>query len=288
QRIDLHRVHRRARGEQTERQRAEPRPDFQHHVVAADPGQLHDAAHRVGVVHEVLTELLGRPDPELVGQPADVRRSQECNGHRRSLITGARTVRGDSARQAQLGRTGRPGTVAAARIAHLGRDGDLLFPAGLVRVRRVRVAAVGVPGALVELKAAVVAVAGVDRPVAAGLTLGQLVPHARVVDLRHLGADLDDPLLGLADDRLGDLFAVDLDVVLLRDPVGHQREAGLAFLDDLGLARLEGVVLDLLDRRLDRLLDLDGERAGTGDLDRRAVLELAGQAVLHLVLRADL
>src|SRR5699024_11497729 len=50
---------------------------------------------------------------------------------------------------------------------------DLLVGGGLV-LR----AAVALPGLLRELQAAVVAVAGVDRPVAAGLAGGDLVPAA--------------------------------------------------------------------------------------------------------------
>src|SRR5699024_3416804 len=56
-------------------------------------------------------------------------------------------------------------------------DRDLFGLAGLVRHTG---AAVGLPGLQVELQTAVVAVAGVDRPVTAGLALGQVVPHAGV------------------------------------------------------------------------------------------------------------
>src|SRR3954463_16426382 len=75
-----------------------------------------------------------------------------------------------------------PGAVAAARVAHLLGHRDLLGLAGLVRVVRVLVAAVGVPGALVELQAAVVAVAGVRGPVAAGLALRDAIPDTGVAD----------------------------------------------------------------------------------------------------------
>src|SRR5690606_4800670 len=123
-----------------------------------------------------------------------------------------RHAAGRSARQAQLRRAVRPGAVTTVGVAQLGCHRDLLLPGGLVRVLRVGTAAVGVPGALVELQAAVVAVAGVDRPVAAGFALGQPIPDARVVDL---GADPDHPLLGFAQDLLVDLLAGDLHVVLL-------------------------------------------------------------------------
>src|SRR5690606_12737969 len=52
-------------------------------------------------------------------------------------------------------------------------DTDLLRLRGLVRAAA---AAVGLPGALRELQAAVVAVAGVDGPVATALALGDAVP----------------------------------------------------------------------------------------------------------------
>src|SRR4029450_7930154 len=74
----------------------------------------------------------------------------------------------------------RPGAVTALRGPDLLGDRDLLCLRGLVRVRRVLTAAVRVPGALRELQAAVVAVARVGRPVAAGLALGDPVPGAGV------------------------------------------------------------------------------------------------------------
>src|SRR4030081_38179 len=55
-----------------------------------------------------------------------------------------------------------PGPVAATGVADLRRDGDLLLTGGLARQSGVLGAAVGVPRLLVELQAAVVAVAGVD------------------------------------------------------------------------------------------------------------------------------
>ena len=57
------------------------------------------------------------------------------------------------------------------------RHCDLLLARSLVRVLRVGAAAVRVPRAIAELQAAVVAVSGIDRPVAAGsLALGEVVP----------------------------------------------------------------------------------------------------------------
>ena len=79
--------------------------------------------------------------------------------------------------QAELAGAGRPGAVAAAVVAHLRGDRDLLLAAGLVRQRRVlrrRRTRARLP---VELQAAVVAVAGVDRPVAGRLAVGEPVPR---------------------------------------------------------------------------------------------------------------
>src|SRR5690606_21668313 len=76
-----------------------------------------------------------------------------------------------SAREAETPGARGPRPVPAAVVPHAGRDGDLLLAGGLVRQRRVVGAAVGAPGTGVELQAPVVAVAGVDRPVARGLAL---------------------------------------------------------------------------------------------------------------------
>src|SRR3954454_582738 len=69
----------------------------------------------------------------------------------------------------------RPGTLALRGEDLLG-DGDLLGLSGLVGLRGVLRAAVSGPGGGRELQTAVVAVAGVDGPVAAGLALGDGVP----------------------------------------------------------------------------------------------------------------
>ncbi|EUA92983.1 hypothetical protein I551_0519 [Mycobacterium ulcerans str. Harvey] len=71
----------------------------------------------------------------------------------------------------------RPGSAALSGQDALG-DRDLLFATGQLRGWRIFAATVGGPGALRELDAAVVAVAGVDRPVAARLATGHLVPFA--------------------------------------------------------------------------------------------------------------
>src|SRR6185312_14960415 len=76
--------------------------------------------------------------------------------------------------QAQLGRACGPGAPALGGQDLFG-DADLL---GLAGVRRATRTAEGVPGALAELQATVVAVAGVDGPVATGLALGDGIPGA--------------------------------------------------------------------------------------------------------------
>src|SRR5258708_2052410 len=69
--------------------------------------------------------------------------------------------------KAELAGAGGPGAVTTAAVADEGGDRDLLLPGGQVGASGVLRATVGVPGADVELQAAVVPVAGVDRPVAA-------------------------------------------------------------------------------------------------------------------------
>ena len=70
-----------------------------------------------------------------------------------------------------------PGATALGR-QHALSDRDLLVPGGQLGRRGVLAAAVRGPGALGELQAALVTVAGVDCPVAAGLAAGYLVPFA--------------------------------------------------------------------------------------------------------------
>ncbi|MPM27839.1 hypothetical protein SDC9_74353 [bioreactor metagenome] len=81
--------------------------------------------------------------------------------------------RGADQLHAGLGRTHRPGTPALGGLDALGH-GDLLLAA---RVARRAGAAVRCPGRRGELQATGEAVAGVDGPVAAGLALGDPVPH---------------------------------------------------------------------------------------------------------------
>ncbi len=71
----------------------------------------------------------------------------------------------------------RPSALALGGKHALG-DGDLLFLGGHVRGRRILAAAVAGPGARRELKSALIPVAGIDGPVAAGFAAGHLIPFA--------------------------------------------------------------------------------------------------------------
>src|SRR6478735_11590252 len=175
----------------------------------------------------------------------------------------------DSAGQAELGRAAGPRAVAAGRVTQAGGHGDLGLAGGLVRVAR---ATVGTPGADVELEAAVVAVAGVDGPVAARLALRQGVPHgaaggevgSRLLGLL-LGADRDDAGHGLAahvgpDDLAGREVAVDE-----AELVGDVADAVATGAHDLLLPLEHGGVLALDDGGVDDLaLDLLGGDADVG------------------------
>src|SRR5699024_12372262 len=77
----------------------------------------------------------------------------------------------------------RPGTGALRGQDLLGHS-DLLALGGLVRARGVLGPAEALPRLLGELQAAVVAVAGVDRPVTAGLAGGDRSEERRVGDAR--------------------------------------------------------------------------------------------------------
>ena len=61
---------------------------------------------------------------------------------------------------------------------HAFSDGDLLLSGGQMGRGRVLVAAVGTPRLWRELQSALVAIAGIDGPVASGLAAGHLVPFA--------------------------------------------------------------------------------------------------------------
>ena len=61
---------------------------------------------------------------------------------------------------------------------HALGDCDLLFLGGHVRGRRILAAAMAGPGARRELKSALIPIAGIDRPVAAGFAAGHLIPFA--------------------------------------------------------------------------------------------------------------
>src|SRR5690606_14205197 len=153
-----------------------------------------------------------------------------------------------SAREAETPGARGPRPVPAAVVPHAGRDGDLLLAGGLVRQRRVVGAAVGAPGTGVELQAPVVAVAGVDRPVARGLALREPVPHAAVGDERGaeavVRAQPHDAGLGRGDAARPHLLAADLLAVLHVDPHDRGLLAGRALVDDHALAPWQVRVLD--------------------------------------------
>ena len=88
---------------------------------------------------------------------------------------GRREVAGCGGRQP--GAAHRP-RAAALPGQHPLCDRDLLFPGGHVGGRGELAAAGGPPGARRELQPALIAVAGVDRPVVAGFAMGHLVPFA--------------------------------------------------------------------------------------------------------------
>src|ERR1700752_894867 len=81
----------------------------------------------------------------------------------------------------------RPGAPPLNCPSNFG-DCDLLFPGGQVCSRRVTQSTVPLPRALVELHTPIETVAGVDRPIAAGLAGAQRVPGRAVAHRRHLGA----------------------------------------------------------------------------------------------------
>ena len=76
-RVDLDGVDGGHLGQQGQRERAEARPDLQHHVVRRQLGRPHDAAHGVGVVHEVLPQPLGRAQIQLRGQRPHLDRAEQ-------------------------------------------------------------------------------------------------------------------------------------------------------------------------------------------------------------------
>ena len=92
-RVDLDGGHAPGDGQKWKGERAEPRTDLEHVVVRADPGEAHDAAHRVRVDDEVLPPLLRGPDRQAVRQLADMDRPEGG----RALQGGRRLLRGSSA-----------------------------------------------------------------------------------------------------------------------------------------------------------------------------------------------
>ena len=86
--------------EQPEGEGAEPRADLHHALAGDDSRCLDDAAHRVGVDHEVLAELLGWLNAEKIGEAPDLRRPEQAHassdesmawsyGEPRSWVTGS-------------------------------------------------------------------------------------------------------------------------------------------------------------------------------------------------------
>src|SRR5699024_8478925 len=187
---------------------------------------------------------------------------------------GDRPVR-DSA-DAELRGAGGPGAPALLGLDLLG-DVDLLGAAGLVGGGGVLAAAEGPPGLTRELQAAVVAVAGVDRPVAAGLALRDAVPDgtrrggrcrgaAVLRGGRVLGAALG-AAVGRA--RAGALLGLLLALLLGLGRLGRGLGSGLRLL-------LGALGDDLGDRLGDDVL---GDDLGLGDLavdDGLGVDELLG------------
>src|SRR6478609_2763781 len=137
----------------------------------ADAGQPDDPPDGVGVDDEVLARLLGGLQAEAGGEIM-ARAAPRSSGE--SVIPGA-------SRRAAGARSGlaAPGLEAGLGVEPVG-DRDLLLPGGQVGARGEVGTAVREPRALRELQPAVVAVAGVDVPVAAGLALGDPVPHRGV------------------------------------------------------------------------------------------------------------
>src|SRR5699024_7477919 len=118
--------------------------------------------------------------------------------------------------------------------------------------------AIGIPGGLVELETAVVTIATRRRPVAAGLALGQLVPHAAV--RRLLATNPHDARLRVLVDFLVDDLAVGFVTVVRGDAGEHDLLPGFAGFFHVFLTLEHGVVNDLLDRRVNRL-PIGGDRA---------------------------
>ena len=87
--VDLHGHDPVGRLQQRQRQRPEPGPDLDDHVVLAHLGGAHDPADGVGVDDEVLAALLGGAYAQRCGQFTDVGGAEECVGlsgaHRYSL-----------------------------------------------------------------------------------------------------------------------------------------------------------------------------------------------------------
>ena len=211
-RVDLDRHDPAATSEQRQGQRPEPGPDLDDHVVGADAGGAHDAAHGVGVDDEVLPALLGGPQVELVGEQTHLRRPEEPRTGGGVGRASGRLTRGDAYRP--VVRRRRAAAPARRRSRRWRRGpcsaiGDLRLAAVSGREAG---AAVRLPGAEVELQPAVVAVAGVGGPVAAGLARGDPVPDAAAAGEVRVGAGAGAgrslvPTATICGDRLADARA---------------------------------------------------------------------------------
>ena len=136
-RVDLDGDHG-ARGlEQREGQRAEARADLEHDVVGTDLGETDDAAHRVGVVDEVLAQALGGSQVELRGESPDVTRPEQARRTRHTVIVaqGARPPTCGRRPARRRSRRGPRGRARRPRSAPRGRPGAA---AGRTRRRRRR------------------------------------------------------------------------------------------------------------------------------------------------------
>jgi len=66
--------------EQGQRERAEPWPDLEHHIVRPQGRQRSNPPHRALFHHEVLPEPLGGPHPEAISHTADLGRPEQPHG----------------------------------------------------------------------------------------------------------------------------------------------------------------------------------------------------------------
>ena len=191
--VDLDGGHRRPGLEQRQGERTEPGAHLDHVITGSDAGQPRDPAHGVGVGHEVLPERPGGRQPVGGEQRADRGRRVGHRGEPGRASGGA----GQRLRGARAGGRLRRSRGGQAEVADdevrgsrgLGQQpGHWPQPARAWRIwPRLICSALlawcgypapptSLPGGQRELQAAVVAVAGVHRPVPAALALGEALP----------------------------------------------------------------------------------------------------------------